>query len=659
MPRAVRSFLLAVALLLVSAAGAQAATFTVNTTADNAATGGECSGSPNDCSLRQAIDEVNGTSTDDTIVLPAGHYTLTIPGSNSNDDQGDLNINKSSGTVIIDGAGARSTTIDATGLGDRVLSLDTGTATISGVTITGGAAPQGNEGGGIQNFGTLTLTDSTVSGNATASAGGGIANPDDTSMTLIGDTIANNQSSLGGGGVDIDAGTASITNTTIANNAVTNGGGGGVETETQGTVQFTNDTISGNAASNSDGGGVAADGPDTRFVNTIVAGNSAGDASTADCLQSGLTDQGHNLDSTGTCFTPSSSNGDINGNPHLGPLENNGGQTDTMALLDGSPAINAASNAGCPGTDQRGVTRPQPTGGTCDIGAFEALPPVASTDAATGVTETSATLHGTVNPDSLATTYHFEYGTTTAYGSSTVSQSAGSGSSAQAESAGISGLKPGTTYHFRIVATNAVGTSVGVDQTFTTPKGGPVVTTGPAQGVGAKSATLTGSVTPGGSSTTYQFQYGTSKKYGKSTTTHSAGSGTSKVNVRFRVTGLRPGAIYHYRLVATNANGKATGKDRTFKTKAVIADAGLSTSGCMRASSRSVLIRVSSVLGVRTTVKLDGRTIGHGARVVRLRLSGLRAGAHALSVTSTGKAGTTTRTVRFAICRSPTPKFTG
>jgi hypothetical protein len=432
-----------------------------------------------DCSLRQAIDASNGTATDDTINVPAGHYTLTIPLSGGDDDAtGDLNINKAAGSVTIVGAGARSTTVDATGLGDRVFRIDAGSASISGLTITGGSPPAnstglGNgevgDGGGIQNNGTLTLSDSTVTGNTVGSTsvsneGGGIANPGATAMTLIDDTVVGNSSSQYGGGVDIDAGTASITNTTITGNSGPQDGGG-VDIDTHGAVAFVNDTITGNSAASGNGGGVWVEGSNVSFLNTIIAGNTAQASDVTDCNDASATDNGHNLQGTPTCFA-STSNGDITGDPMLGPLQNNGGQTDTEALLDGSPAINAGDNSGCPATDQRGVTRPQ--GPACDIGAYEATPPFVQTLAASGVTQTAATLNGTVNPDNLATTYHFEYGLTTAYGSSTPTQSAGSDFAGHSESAAISGLSPGTTYHYRIVATNAIGTSDGADMTFKT-----------------------------------------------------------------------------------------------------------------------------------------------------------------------------------------------
>jgi hypothetical protein len=94
--------------------------------------------------------------------------------------------------------------------------------------------------------------------------------------------------------------------------------------------------------------------------------------------------------------------------------------------------------------------------------------PYAATGSAAGVTRTSATLNGTVNPYGQSTTARFDYGTTTAYGSSTASTSAGSGTSDQSLSATLTGLSAGTTYHYRLEATNATGTAYGADNTFTT-----------------------------------------------------------------------------------------------------------------------------------------------------------------------------------------------
>ncbi|MGH8103737.1 MAG: InlB B-repeat-containing protein, partial [bacterium] len=96
-------------------------------------------------------------------------------------------------------------------------------------------------------------------------------------------------------------------------------------------------------------------------------------------------------------------------------------------------------------------------------------PPVATTSSATGVTPNSATLTGAVKPNGASTTYYFEYGTTTAYGSQGPTQNAGSGYANVPVTAGLSGLLPNTTYHYRVVATNSNGTSTGQDRTFTTP----------------------------------------------------------------------------------------------------------------------------------------------------------------------------------------------
>ncbi len=106
--------------------------------------------------------------------------------------------------------------------------------------------------------------------------------------------------------------------------------------------------------------------------------------------------------------------------------------------------------------------------GTTDIGADEYVPaPTATTGPASAVTDQTGTLTGTVNPKGAPTSYHFEYGPTTAYGSSTAESDAGSVLTDVAASASIAGLEPGTTYHYRVVASNAAGVVYGGDQSFT------------------------------------------------------------------------------------------------------------------------------------------------------------------------------------------------
>lgn len=143
-------------------------------------------------------------------------------------------------------------------------------------------------------------------------------------------------------------------------------------------------------------------------------------------------------------------------------------------------------------------------------GGGGAQAPAVSTSPATGITASGATLNGTVNPEGQATTYKFDYGTSLPYGSSTSSASAGSGTSAVSESAAIGSLAASTTYHFRIEATNATGTTFGTDQTFTTSSSG-----GGGSGAvafdSASSAHATGS--------------------GSLTWTHTVGSGTDRALV--------------------------------------------------------------------------------------------------------------------------------
>ncbi len=195
--------------------------------------------------------------------------------------------------------------------------------------------------------------------------------------------------------------------------------------------------------------------------------------------------------------------------------------------------------------------------------------PKATTEAATEVKETSANLNGTVNPEGSATSYYFEWGKSTAYGSKTEVKSAGSGTASVAVSSALSGLEGGTTYHFRLVAEGA-STVKGKDREFTTSKP-PKATTEAAKEVRATRATLRGTVNPNGKATTYWFECGKTTSYGTNvpTSPKEAGSGTSNVAVSETYGGLEPANTYHCRLAAENsAKETAKGEDVSFTTEA-------------------------------------------------------------------------------------------
>ena len=195
-------------------------------------------------------------------------------------------------------------------------------------------------------------------------------------------------------------------------------------------------------------------------------------------------------------------------------------------------------------------------------------PPAAAPGPASPVAVTTPTLRGQVTPNGLATTWWFEYGTSTAYGSKTASRSAGSGTSARAVSDGITRLTAGRSYHFRLVAQNSSGRVYGADRSFTTV-GAPTATTGAAQSVGPDSAQLVGSLDTLGRTTTWWFDYGTTTTYGKSTTHRSAGSKAGAQTVTTPLTGLAANTVYHYRLVAKSDGGTRYGADATFTTTGV------------------------------------------------------------------------------------------
>jgi len=284
-------------------------------------------------------------------------------------------------------------------------------------------------------------------------------------------------------------------------------------------------------------------------------------------------------------------------------------------------------------------------------------PPVAVTGSATSVLDTTATLNGSVDPHGLATTYHFEYGLTAAYGSQSTDTSAGSGSSSVAVSANVTGLAAGTTYHFRVVATNAAGTVAGSDQIFTTLTP-PVAVTGSATSVLDTTATLDGSVDPNASATSYRFEYGPTAAYGSQSPAvdASAGSGSSPVSVSADLSGLTAGTTYHFRLVATSTAGTSTGSDQTFttgdKSAVTIASAdsvtagGAGLSGSVTPNRLATTYRfeygTSAAYGAQSPAVDADAGSGADAVAVSTTLSGLAAGTtYHFRLVATNPAGTT------------------
>jgi len=265
-------------------------------------------------------------------------------------------------------------------------------------------------------------------------------------------------------------------------------------------------------------------------------------------------------------------------------------------------------------------------------------PPGATTGAATGIGSTTATLNGTVDPNSRDTTFYFEYGTSTSYGTKTAVRSAGSGASPQNEAVGIASLQVGKTYHFRIVATSDAGTATGSDATFTTSSA-PVAVTADATAVSVASATLRGQVTPNGLSTTWWFEYGTSVSYGQKTASQSAGSGTTARAVSDGVTKLTAGNSYHFRLVAQNSSGRVFGLDRVFTT--VGAPTATTGSAQWVGPDTAQLTGSLDTLGRATTWWFDyGTTTKYGKSTTH-RSAGSKAGAQAVTAPLTGLAANT------------------
>jgi hypothetical protein len=201
-------------------------------------------------------------------------------------------------------------------------------------------------------------------------------------------------------------------------------------------------------------------------------------------------------------------------------------------------------------------------------------PPGVAAGIASKVGQTEAKMETWIDPYGWDTHYYFQYGTSESYGSTQPAPPGvdmGSSNESVGVNSTLTGLKPGTTYHFRAVATNAGGTSYGIDSTFKTEAVlAPGIAAPFALKVSPTEAELEAGVEPHGWDTHYYYEYGTSEAYGSTQPAPpgaDVGSSTEDVWVFTTLAGLTPSTTYHYRIVATNAGGTTYSKDSTFKTE--------------------------------------------------------------------------------------------
>lgn len=347
-------------------------------------------------SLRQALEDIAdaGTITFDpalagqTIALTSGPLTLsrdiTIDGS----DAPGLAINGNGVHRVFEvGAGVTanvSNLILTNGYGYQLGGgvINNGNLTLDHVTLTGNtmttdAGDFWQGGGAIYNgeFATLNLIDSTVDNNHADWSGGGIYSFFNTTTNIIRSTISNNVSGDVGGGLRL-LGNGTIENSTISGNEAT-GWYGGALFLTDGVVDMNHTTVVNNTSPFGIGAPAAVFvgtfGPGSAFLN--VGNSIIADNTTEGCFLApwgagavGINSLGNNLFSDSTCFNVAADI--VSAATGLDALADNGGATQTHALLAGSPALDAANGGSCLATDQRGVARPQ--GAACDIGAYEA-----------------------------------------------------------------------------------------------------------------------------------------------------------------------------------------------------------------------------------------------------------------------------------------------
>ena len=327
---------------------------------------------------------IGNTATNGTVHVAAGTYTEIV------------HLTENMNLV---GQSALNTVINANRLGCAVqlTSAPSHTNTIAGFTIRGGGSYNGNPGGGVyvSSSHIVTINDCIIIDNIKGTGlvqeahnGAGICN-DNGQVYLNRCTISGNTADNVGGGIaniadapNTSFGKMWLTNCTISGNTAVEAGGGIYNNENA-DMTLLNVTIAGNqcTAGKSEGGGFAnAAANSMYFKNCLVANNTAGYSQFGNGFgdPASTISQGNNLDSQNSCHFSLASD-QVNTNPLLGALQNNGGPTSTMAITPESPAYNRGNRSGAPPTDQRGVSR----AGSCSIGAYE---PMGGRDAAANTT---------------------------------------------------------------------------------------------------------------------------------------------------------------------------------------------------------------------------------------------------------------------------------
>jgi hypothetical protein len=345
------AFLVTVA-VLVTAGPAAADPLVVDRT-DDSGRAAACTAAPNDCSLRGAISatqQPTNTPTEQTITLPAGRFAVDTPLPNI--DVQSLNIV---------GAGARQSVIDGGGRAQQILTGNTQRLKLTDLTVTGANAADPFIGeSAVQTGGIVDLERVAIVDNKTVGLEAQLANVNDS-------LIARNNGAQAGG---LAATGATVENSTITDNTANAvpdqplALGAGVFT--QGFALIDHSTVARNHLGPGtlpvlgvQVSGVSVTGLPVAISSSVVAG----DGPSCGGL---VASHGHNVGSDTTCNLTGAGDHDAV-DARLGPLADNGGPTDTVALLDGSPAIDAGAD--CPAIDQRGIART--LGATCDAGAFE------------------------------------------------------------------------------------------------------------------------------------------------------------------------------------------------------------------------------------------------------------------------------------------------